>query len=354
MGRPGRRKVKKPGLAPGTLVHVGEEKEEAVKIEVVDYSPEGCQSKIFTTVAACVPFKDTKTVSWISVEGVHDVGIIGKFGEAFGLHALTQEDIVHTRQRPKVEEHGDYLYVVMKALRFNEEKQMVEQEQLSFILGANYVISFREESDDLFQPVRERIRNSMGRLRKYGADYLLYVLIDSVVDHYFVVLEKLEEWVETLQQELSDDPTEKTLHDIYDLKQNMVLFRKTFWPTRELMNDLLRNETNLIQESSEIYFRDVYDHVLRVIETTDMYREMIGGMLDVYLSIVSNRLNTVMKVLTIITTIFIPLTFIAGVYGMNFKYMPELDWPWAYPLVWAVMGTVTVGMLVFFRRKRWL
>ncbi len=354
MGRAGKRRAKKPGLSPGTLVHVGAEKEEAVKIEVLDYSPDSCQAKTFTTVAACVPYKETRTVSWISVEGVHDVGIIAKFGEAFGLHALTQEDIVHTRQRPKVEEHDDYLYVVMKVLRFNEEKQMVEQEQMSFILGANYVISFQEESGDLFNPVRERICNSTGRLRKYGADYLLYVLIDSIVDHYFVVLEKLEEWVETLQEELMGNPTEKTLHEIYDLKQNMVLFRKTFWPTRELMNELLRSESNLIQETTEIYIRDVYDHVLRVIETTDMYREMIGGMLDVYLSIVSNRLNAVMKVLTIIATIFIPLTFIVGVYGMNFKYMPELDWPWAYPLVWAVMGVVTVGMLVYFRRKKWL
>jgi magnesium transporter len=309
---------------------------------------------MFTNASACVPFKDTQTVSWICVEGVHDVGIVEKFGQAFDLHVLTQEDIVHTRQRPKMEDHDDYLFVVVKALRFNEEKRVVEDEQISFILGPSYVISFQEEAGVYFDAVRERIRNPKSRLRKFGADYLLYVLMDSIVDNYFVVLEKLEEWVEALQQDLVDNPTEKTLQEIYDLKQNMVLFRKTFWPTREMVNDLIRNETDLIQDSSEVYFRDVYDHVMRVIETTDMYREMIGGMLDVYLSIMSNRMNSVMKVLTIIATIFIPLTFVAGIYGMNFKYMPELDWPWGYPAIWCIMGVITVGMMIYFRKKRWL
>jgi len=349
-----KRHSKKAGLAPGTLVHIGERKTEAVRITYMDYDEQNIQEKQVASIEECFPFKSTPTVSWINIDGLHDVELMEKLGKEFELHPLILEDILNTGQRPKVEDFDKYIFVVLKMLSYNDEKQMVQSEQVSLVLGANYVISFQEAIGDVFEPIRERIRSAKGRIRKMGADYLMYALLDAVVDGYFAILEKLGERIESMEEELVSDPTQETLEQIHTLKKEMIFLRKSVWPLRELISGLERSESPLIKETTEVYLRDVYDHTIQVIDTVESFRDMVSGMLDIYLSSISNRMNAVMKVLTIIATIFIPLTFIAGVYGMNFRYMPELERHWGYPLVLLVMGIVAIVMLIYFRRKRWL
>jgi magnesium transporter len=348
------RTSKKAGLPPGTLVHIGEKKMDKPRITIIDYDEVQFQEIEASTVEDCFPFKDKPTVTWINIEGIHQVELLEGIGGCFGLHPLVLEDILNTGQRPKVEDFGDYIYIVLKMLYTEEENGEIAEEQLSIILGPTFVISFQEGGGDVFDPIRERIRNGIGRVRKAGADYLAYSLLDSIVDNYFIVLEKLGERIEFLEEELVADPTTETLHIIHALKRDMIFLRKSVWPLREIISVLERGESALIQESTLIYLRDVYDHTIQVIDTVETFRDMVSGMLDIYLSSVSNRMNEVMKVLTIIATIFIPLTLIAGIYGMNFQYMPELGWRWGYPMVWLVMLVVGALMLVYFRRKRWL
>jgi len=349
-----KRYSKKAGLAPGTLVHIGERKTEAVRITYMDYDEQNIQEKQVASIEECFPFKSTPTVSWINIDGLHDVELMEKLGKEFELHPLILEDILNTGQRPKVEDFDKYIFVVLKMLSYNDEKQMVQSEQVSLVLGANYVISFQEAIGAVIEPIRERIRSAKGRIRKMGADYLMYALLDAVVDGYFAILEKLGERIESMEEELVSDPTQETLEQIHTLKKEMIFLRKSVWPLRELISGLERSESPLIKETTEVYLRDVYDHTIQVIDTVESFRDMVSGMLDIYLSSISNRMNAVMKVLTIIATIFIPLTFIAGVYGMNFRYMPELERHWGYPLVLLVMGIVAIVMLIYFRRKRWL
>jgi magnesium transporter len=251
-----------------------------------------------------------------------------------------------------VEDCGEYVFVVLKML--SSDRNKITSEQISIVLGPDFVVSFQEREGDVFNPIRERIRIGRGRIRKMGADYLAYALLDSVVDNYFIFLEKLGDKIEFLEEELVTNPTTETLQTIHDLKTEMVFLRKSVWPLREIISGLERGESALIQESTEIYLRDVYDHTIQVIDTVETFRDMVSGMLDIYLSSVSNRMNEVMKVLTIIATIFIPLTLIAGIYGMNFQYMPELGWRWGYPMVWLIMLVIGALMLVYFRRERWL
>jgi len=293
-------------------------------------------------------------VTWINVDGIHQVEILERLGEYFGLHPLVVEDILNTDQRPKVEDFGDYIFIVLKMFYYDDSADEIVTEQISLTLGPTLVISFQEREGDVFNPIRERIRSEKGRIRKMGADYLAYVLVDSIVDSYFIILEKLGEKIEDLEEELVTDPRPETLQTIHNLKREMIFLRKSVWPLREVVSGLERGESPLIQESTGIYLRDVYDHTIQVIDTVETIRDMLSGMLDIYLSSVSNRMNEVMKVLTIIATIFIPLTLIAGIYGMNFRYMPELEWPWAYPMLWLIMLAIGVLMLIYFRRKRWL
>jgi magnesium transporter len=253
-----------------------------------------------------------------------------------------------------MEDYGEYIYIVLKALDYNDKSNEIETEQISLILGANFVFSFQEREGDTFDPIRERIRNGKGRIRSMGADYLAYALVDSIVDNYFIILEKLGEKIEFLEDKLVSHPTPETLQTIHHLRREMIFLRKAVWPLREVINSLERGESSLVKESTRLYLRDVYDHTIQTIDTIETYRDMVSGMLDIYLSSVSNRLNSVMKVLTIIATIFMPLTFLAGVYGMNFKYMPELGWRLGYPLIWLIMVGIGVLMLIFFRKKKWL
>jgi len=345
---------KKFGLPPGTPVFVGEKKVEKVKITIIDYDEGNLEEKEARTIEECFPFKEKPTVTWINIDGLHEVEIIEKLGKYFGLHPLIIEDIVHTRQRPKMEDLENYIFLVLKMLYFDEETDDITTEQVSLILGSNFVISFQEKPGDVFNPIRERIRKSRGRIRKAGSDYLAYALLDSIVDHYFIVLEKLGEKIEYLEEELVINPRPETLQAMHNLKRDNIFLRKSVWPLREVISSLERGESPLIEKSTEIYLRDVYDHTIQVIDTVETYRDMVSGMLDTYLSSVSNKMNEVMKVLTVIATIFIPLTFLAGVYGMNFEYMPELGWHWGYIMVWIIMVTITALMAYYFKTKKWL
>ncbi len=350
----GAKRSSKKGLDPGSLVYVGEPKVGTPRITVLDYDAENFLEKTAATCGECFAFRDTATVTWINVDGVHDPAIVEAIGGHFGLHALILEDILTTSQRPKLEDLGDMLYIVVRMLEYDEAKAEIGTDQLSLILGSNFVISFQEREGDMFDPVRDRIRRNKGRIRKLGPDYLAYALLDAVVDHYFTVLEKLGERIETLEEELVDDPRKETMHAIHGLKREMIYLRKSVWPLREVVAGLERAESGLIQKATDIFFRDVYDHTIQVIDNIETYRDMLSGMVETYLSSISNRMNEVMKVLTIISTIFIPLTFIVGVYGMNFDVMPELRWPWGYFLIWGIMLGLGGAMVVFFRRKKWL
>ena len=349
-----RSKLKKAGLPPGTLVYTGERKMETARITVIDYDVNTFQEKQVAKIEDCFEFKTTPTVTWINIDGLHDVNIIEKIGNQYDFHPLVLEDILNTGQRPKFEDYEKYVYIVLMMLSFDDESQTVFSEQVSIVLGKNYVISFQENIGDVFEQIRDRIRNAKGKIRKMGADYLMYALLDAIVDNYFIILEKLGEKIEFLEEELVSNPMEKTLQQIHNLKREMVHLRRSIWPLRELLSGIERSESDLILESTDAYLRDVYDHTIQVIDTVESFRDMVSGMLDIYLSSVSNRMNEVMKVLTIIATIFIPLTFIAGVYGMNFKYMPELKWKFGYFGVWLIMIIITGGMLYYFKKKKWL
>ncbi len=325
-----------------------------MKITIIDYDEEKFQEKEVETIDEVFPFSDKSTATWINLDGIHQVDSIEKIGKHFKIHPLVLEDIMNTGQRPKMEDFNNYLFLVLKMLSYDEEENETKTEQVSLILSSNYVISFQESEGDVFDPIRERIRTDRGRIRKMGVDYLAYSLIDAIVDNYFMVLEKIGEKIEDIEDELVKNPTPEVLHTIHRLKRELIFLRKSVWPLREVISRLERWESPLIDKSIDIYLRDVYDHTIQVIDALETFRDMLSGMLDIYLSSVSNRMNEVMKVLTIIATIFIPLTLVAGIYGMNFKYMPELDWVWGYPMVYTVMLAVSAVMLVYFRRKKWL
>ena len=320
----------------------------------MDYDEAHFQEKEIKTIEECFLFKDKPTVTWINIDGLHQVEILEKLGECYGLHPLVLEDILNTDQRPKMEDYGEYLYIVLRMFNYNDKSSEIESEQISLVLGPNFVFSFQEREGDTFNPIRDRIRNSKGRIRKMGADHLAYTLLDSIIDNYFIILEKLGEKIEFLEEEVVSRPKSETLQTIHHLKREMIFLRKGVWPLREVISGLERGESSLIKESTRIYLRDVYDHTIQTIDTIETYRDMVSGMLDIYLSSISNRLNAVMKVLTIIATIFMPLTFLAGIYGMNFKYMPELEWRWGYPTVWIAVILISVSMLIYFKKKGWL
>jgi len=344
---------KKAGLPPGTLVYVGKKRDEIVKITIIDYDEKHFEERKVKKVEECLPFKDKPTVTWINIDGIQQVDIIEAIGKHFGVHPLVLEDIVNTGQRPKMEDFGNYIFVVLKMIYYDEKEDEIKTEQVSLLISQNFVISFQEREGDVFNPIRERIRGGKGRIRKMGADYLAYALMDGVIDNYFVILEKVGEKLEGMEEELVTNPTPETLQAIHNLKKDMIFLRKSVWPLREVIGGLERGESKLVQESTQIYFRDVYNHTIQVMDAIETSRDMLSGMLDIYLSSVSNRMNEVMKVLTIIATIFIPLTFIAGIYGMNFQNMPELGWRWGYFAVLLVMVVIGISMLVYFKRKRW-
>jgi magnesium transporter len=349
-----KKQLRKAGTSPGTLIHIGDQKVDETRITLIDYDAEFLQEKVLDDIEEAFPLKDLPTVTWINIDGLHQLDIIEKVGQHFNIHPLVLEDIVNTGQRPKTEEFEDLIFVVLKMLHYNENSEKITSEQFSLVLGPNFLVSFQEIQGDVFKTVRERIRKPKTRIRKAGCDYLAYALIDAIVDNYFLILEKLGENIEAIEEDLLENPSPETLQTLHEMKREMIYLRKQIWPIREIINSLAKSESSLIQEQLHVYFRDVYDHTIQIIDTIESYRDILAGMLDIYLSTLSNRMNEVMKVLTIIATIFIPITFVAGIYGMNFKFMPELEWRWGYATVWAIIVVVAGIMIGFFKKKQWL
>ena len=355
LGRFVRRQLKKPGLPPGTVVHTGPKKEERARVSYLDFDAQTLtEREDVQDLSVLWGLCDSPTVSWVNVDGLHDTGIIERIGERFGIHPLALEDIVHVGQRPKLEEYDDYLYVVLYQLEWHGEDEMVTEEQVSLVIGSNYVFSFQERRGDDFDPIRERLRTGKGKLRERGSDHLAYALIDATVDNYFTILDRIGSATEQIELELLEQPGQDTMRKLQQIKREMLVVRRAIWPLRDVLATLMRTDSRLITEDTRVYLRDVHDHAVQVLESVETLRDVVSGMIDIYLSQVALRTNEAMKVLTVMASIFIPLTFIVGVYGMNFEYMPELHMWWAYPAVWGVMIAVAVGLLIWFKRRGWV
>jgi magnesium transporter len=339
------------GRLPGTLVHAPHAAGPA-RVSLFSYSADAVHEQALDTIDESFEFPDKAAVHWINVDGLADVPLLEAVGQRFGLHPLTLEDVLNCSQRPKIEDYGDYEFIVAKSLHLVDDR--LEVEQISLFVGKGWILSFQEAAGDSFEPTRERIRKGRGQIRSSGPDHLAYSLLDSLVDEFFPILERFGERLEKIEEELISYPAPDTLQGIYQMKRDLLGLRRVAWPERDLLSALLRESTPIISEQTKIYLRDCYDHLTQVIDIIETYRELAAGMIDVYLSSLSNRMNEVMKVLTIISTIFIPMTFIAGVYGMNFHYMPELAWRYGYPFSLALMAAVAIGLMVYFKKKNWL
>lgn len=344
----------KLGLPSGSLIHMGRVRHDVIELRVLDYNE--FEVREFDVLDPCElqVCRERQHTSWINVDGVHDAELMQKIGEQFQLHPLLLEDLMNPFHRPKIEDFDDYVHFTLKMLSYNQQEQKVESEQVSFVLGNSWVLSFQETPGDVFDPIRERIRNSKGRIRKGGADYLAYALADIIVDHYFIVLEEIEKKIERLESDIMRDKEIDGMREIQNLKKELMFLRKNILPIRDAMGNLMTGSSELIHEKTIVFLKDVYDHTIQLSESLEIYREMLNSLMEVHLSAQSNRLNKVMKVLTIISTIFIPLTFIVGVYGMNFKFMPELGWEYGYAMVWGIMIAVTITLLIILKRKKWM
>jgi magnesium transporter len=345
---------RKRGMDAGSLIHVGERKLDEPKITIIEYDDTVYSNREVKDFQECRQFPDRDTVTWINVDGIHESTSMEALGKAFGLHPLVLEDVMNAGQRPKYEEYDDCIFVVLKMLDYDPKEEQIVVEQISLVLGKNFVITFQERVGDVFNAVRERIKNAQGRIRKMKADYLAYRLMDAIVDHYFVALEAMGDLVETVESQIADDPVRVDARELHILKRETLFLRKAIWPAREVVGTFSRiDENDLVSDGVMVYLRDVYDHVLQVSETIEVQRDILASMLDVYHSALSNKMNEIMKVLAIISTIFIPLTFIAGIYGMNFVHMPELTWWFGYPACLLLMAGVFAGLIVYFKRKGW-
>ncbi len=349
-----KKRTRKVGLPPGTLVYTGNGEKEPVKITIIDYDEKHLQEHEILDCAECLPYRDSPTVTWLNIDSIQNVNVIEEIGRNFSIHPLVLEDLMSVNQRPKMENYDDYSFIVLRMLRVNEDKGKIEDEQLSLIVGSSFVISFQEYEGDVFEPIRTRIREDKGIIRKSNSDYLVYALIDTIVDNYFIIIEKIEEEAEKIEEKLSSSATTKSLQEINALKRAIISIRRAIWPLREFLGMIGKGDSTLFAESTILYMRDVYDHTIQLVDMADTLREIISDLTNLYLSAISNRLNEIMKVLTIISTIFIPMTFLAGVYGMNFQNMPELSLRWGYPAVLLAMVGIGVVMLIYFRKKRWL
>ncbi len=345
---------KKKGLPPGALVHIGEKKQDKTKITLFNYSEKKFSEKEISDVNDCLKLSDTSSTSWINVDGLHETKKIKEICSCFNLHPLLVEDIVNTEHRPKIEDHEQYIFITLKMIYLDPETKKIDAEQVSIIFGKNFVLSFQEREGDVFEHVRERLRNDGKIIKKGGTDYLAYTLIDAIVDNYFAILESVGEHLEEIEERLLKNPTSAVMRNIHDLKREMIFLRKAVWPLRDVLSSTGRSESQLLKKNTKDYFRDVHDHTVQVIETIETFREMLSGIQDLYQSSVSNKMNEVMKVLTIIATIFIPLTFVTGLYGMNFKYMPEIAWEYGYPAALLLMVMMATVMILYFRKKKWM
>jgi len=348
----------KPGSMPGTLDLAADAPPPVIVL--IDYCETKATRVQLDTPEACIPYLDTESVSWVDVLGLGNENIWRRMGQVFDLHPLVLEDVVNVPQRPKVDDLGSQLVIIARMVMPKEDGNGFYSQQVSFVLGKYYLLTVQEEAErDSFQAVRDRIRHDKGTIRQRGADFLAYALLDSIIDGFFPVLEIYGERIEELEDEVVTNPTRHTLEKIYQVKRDLLTLRRAIWPQRDAINNLIRDGSTLISPDVRIYLRDCYDHAVQVMDIVETYRELSSGLMDVYLSSVGNRMNEVMKLLTVISSIFIPLTFVAGVYGMNFDTeksplnMPELSWYWGYPLCWAVMIAIASGLIYFFWRRGW-
>lgn len=347
-------KYKKVGAPPGSLEYIGDKKDIGTEVTIIDYSKDDYSIKKVDDIDKTLSEVKKGYVRWIIVDGVGNVPVIEQIGKEFDLHPLVLEDILNPNQVPKFEDYKDFVFIVLKKLTWDKNKESFESEQISFILEENVVITFREQKSNIFNSIKDRITIPKGILRKMEADYLVYSLIDVVIDNYFILQERIEERIEKLEEELIQNPKLETLQSIYSLKRDIIDFRKSIWPLREVVNRFQREESPLITDAIHVYIRDLYDHIFKINDSIQTYRDIVSGLLEMYLSSVSNKMNDIMKVLTIISTIFIPLSFLAGLYGMNFAFMPELSSPLGYPVLIVIMFSIGIGMLAFFKRKKWI
>jgi|AntRauTorckE6833_2_1112554.scaffolds.fasta_scaffold40325_1 magnesium transporter len=354
---------KPPGQIPGTAIHTGFQRLDDVLMTVHDFDAHHYDVIPINKIEKSEPYLQDPSMTWIQVRGLHDIDRLRTVWEYFNLHPLVQEDIVSTSQRPKVEIYPDHIYVVLRMIKQHSVKDAGSQlhtEQISIVIGKKYVLSFQESDDPIFEPVLKRLESETTRLRKLGPDYLAYALIDTIVDHYFHTLDEMGESIEIIEEQVLDDPKPENLQKIHSLRRDLIYFRKSIWSLRDGINSLIRDDLKLISEDVKVYLKDIYDHIVQVIDIVETNREIVFGLFDIYMSSLSNRMNEVMKVLTIIATIFIPLTFVAGIYGMNFNpeaspyNMPELDWFYGYPISLLLMACITAGMVIFFWRKDWI
>lgn len=344
---------RKTGLPPGTLIFTGNKKVEETYVTLVQFNPAGEIFEQHAKEKIPLPEKGAQ-VSWYDIRGLHNVDLIQEIGNRFEIHPLVLEDVLDTQQRPKFEEYEGGIFLTIQALAFDREAFEIKTEQVAIYAGRGFVVSFQENEDDLFPAIRERIQSGRGKIKKRGADYLAYALLDNIVDHYYVLLDQLELVLSELEEEVLSNPNSKTKQKIHDLKFQSIMLRKMVSPLREAVSRFSKSESPFIDESTGIFLRDLYDHTIQVMDTIDTYRDVMSGLYDLYLSEISFRMNNVMKLLTIISTIFIPLTFLAGIYGMNFDYMPELHWKYSYFVLWGAMVLITAGLVYLFRRKDWL
>lgn len=350
-----RKRAKKAGQPPGTAIYTGDKTQQASHLTVIHYTAKDLTEKSGTRLSECFTTQPQTGVTWTHVSGLSDTDTIKTLAEQYHLHPLTVEDILNVEQRPKIEEFEGYYFITLKALSWDSKLNTFSAEQLSIVFGKDFILSFQEHGANIFAPIIERLRMSgTQRIRQQGSDYLAYRLIDSIIDQYFVVLEGLSDQIEKIENLIIASPIPKNARTLYRLKRQILMLRKAIWPTREALSHLLQDESKLISSFTHVYLRDVYDHAVQAIDTIETFRDMLGGILDIYLSSLTTRMNEIMKVLTIIATIFIPITFIASLYGMNFQHMPELHWHLGYPLVLGVMLAVVIFMLLYFKRKKWI
>lgn len=350
------RKFQKTGLPPGTIVYTGDQPHKPVHVLVMEYDEQNLREwSPSLTDEECASLKNNKKRKWINIDGVNDPALIERVGRHFDLHPLVLEDIAHLGQRPKVEEYDQYMYIVVKMIQLASDNQTITVEQVSIILGPDYLITFQENEGDVFEAVRSRLRLGKGRARKMGCGYLAYALIDAIVDYYFTIFESMGEVIEGLEENILNDTDKKTLPQLHRLRHQLTQLRKSVWPLREMIGSLERGESILFEKATRPFLRDLYDHSVQIAETVESFRDVLTSLLDLNLSMVSTRMNEIMKVLTMIATIFIPLSFIAGVYGMNFDHMPELHEYWAYPFAfWLMIIVIVTVMVVYFKKKKWL
>ena len=349
-----KRRRPKTGLAPGSLIYTGRIHTDRVHIEVIDYNEEHLQEINVLDINELHKYNNADSVTWINVQGLHDVKVIAQMGEMLGLHALTMEDILDTQQRPKVEEYEDYLYLVLRMISHSEEHHKVEVEQVSIVMHKHFVICFQERPGDVFDDIRLRLRNGKGRARRKGADYLGYMLLDIIIDYYYETLDEIWNRIEYLEEIVVSKPERIELANIQVVRKDLIQLRRYIYPVRDVIQALSTRNASFFQESTLVYLRDSHDHAVQVVESLDTSREILTSVMDLYLSQLSIKMNEVMKVLTLIATIFIPLTFVAGIYGMNFEHFPELSWKWAYPQgFYLLSGAIVIGMLIYMRSKRW-